>query len=188
MQFIYQTERLQLKILSQEYGEAVHQFYNNNKDFLEPFEPMRPNNFYSAGFHSTNLACEYRGFLKFSYFRYWLFPIDSVSNIHAVPIGSVCFNNIQRGAFQKCTLGYKLSEDACHHGYMSETLSFLIPVFLKELKLHRIEAYVQPDNTPSVRLLTKLGFKEEGYLTSYAEINGQWTDHLIFSYISSIIQ
>lgn len=188
MQFIYQTKRLQLKILSQDYGESVFHFYQNNQKFLEPFEPKRPDNFYSINFHSANLSCEYRGFLKLSHFRYWLFPHSATQDLCAVPVGSVCFNNIQRGAFQKCTLGYKLSQDACHHGYMYEALSFLIPVILNELSLHRIEAYVQPNNSPSIRLLSKLGFQEEGYLSSYAEINGKWTDHLIFSYIRSIIQ
>lgn len=188
MQFIYQTDRLQLKILSQDYGEAVCRFYQENQHFLEPFEPKRPHNFYSVNFHSTNLSCEYQGFLNLSHLRYWLFPLNTASDIHAVPIGSLCFNNIQRGAFQKCTLGYKLGQNACHHGYMSEALSCLIPVILNELGLHRIEAYVQPGNTPSIKLLSRLGFQEEGYLSSYAEINGQWKDHLIFSYISSINQ
>lgn len=188
MQFIYHTDRLQLKILSGDYGRLVYHFYEENKQFLEPFEPKRPENFYSISFHNTNLSCEYRGFLNLNYFRYWLFPLETADNPDNIPIGSICFSNIQRGAFQKCTLGYKLSEHACHQGYMREALSFLIPVFLKELKLHRIEAYVQPDNLPSIQLLTKLGFQEEGYLTSYAEINGHWKDHLIFSYISSINQ
>lgn len=188
MQFIYQTDRLQLKILSGDQGKAVYQFYQDNKHFLEPFEPKRPENFYSPSFHNTNLTFEYRGFLNLAYFRYWLFPKEAQDTPDAVPIGSLCFHNIQRGAFQKCNLGYKLSENACHQGYMQEALSFLIPVFMEELNLHRIEAYVQPDNHPSVRLLTKLGFLEEGYLTSYAEINGQWKDHLIFSYINSMNQ
>ena len=188
MQFIYQTDRLQLKILSQDYGEAVHCFYESNKEFLERFEPKRPENFYSDSFHSTNLSYEYRGFLNFSHFRYWLFPREAFVTPGIVPMGSLCFNNIQRGAFQKCTLGYKLGQAACHQGYMSEALSFIIPLLMEELKLHRIEAYVQPDYTPSIRLLAKLGFQEEGYLSSYAEINGDWKDHLIFSYISSMNQ
>jgi ribosomal-protein-alanine N-acetyltransferase len=64
---------------------------------------------------------------------------------------------------------------------MQEALSLLIPAVMKEISLHRIEAYVQPDNIPSIQLLTRLGFKEEGYLQKYAEIQGNWTDHLLFS-------
>lgn len=181
MQFIYETDRLRLEILPREQGWAVCRFYENNRHFLEPFEPKRPENFYTSDFHSANLACEHRGFLNLSHIRYWLFLRDRSAG--SVPIGSICFNNIQRGAFQKCAVGYKLSEISCRHGYMQEALSLLIPIILDELKLHRIEAYVQPDNAPSIRLLSRLGFQEEGYLSSYAEINGQWKDHLLFSYI-----
>lgn len=186
MQFNYETDRLRLEILPREQGWAVCQFYEDNKIFLEPFEPKRPKNFYTMEFHNANLACEHRGFLNLSHIRYWLFSRNEAAN--PIPIGSVCFNSIQRGAFQKCAVGYKLSQSSCHHGYMLEALSFLTPIILEELKLHRIEAFVQPDNASSIRLLTRLGFREEGYLSSYAEINGQWKDHLLFSYINPIDQ
>lgn len=179
MQFTYQTERLLLKILSPEYAPAINTFYLDNKLFLEPFEPQRPQNFYTTEFHRANLHCEQTAFLNQSHFRYWLF----LKNATDEPIGSVCFNNIQRGAFQKCSLGYKLGKKYCHCGFMQEALSLLLPIAMTELRLHRIEAYVQPANHSSIKLLSKLGFIEEGYLTQYAEIQGKWTDHLIFSYL-----
>lgn len=180
MQFIYQTNRLILKVLTADYAPYVCRFYQENRQFLEPFEPKRPDNFYTTDFHHANLLCEYNAFVKLSYFRYWLFRQEEPD----LPIGSVCFSNILHGAFQKCMLGYKLGENYCHRGYMQEGLSFLIPLVMKELCLHRMEAYVQPDNQPSIRLLSKLGFVEEGYLQKYAEIYGKWTDHLIFSYLN----
>lgn len=179
MQFTYQTKRLLLRILSPEYAAVVNKFYQDNRQFLEPFEPKRPANFYQTDFHRSNLRCEYDAFLRLTYFRYWLFRKEDSDS----PIGSVCFSNILHGAFQKCMLGYKLGEAYCHQGYMQEALASLIPIILKESNLHRIEAYVQPDNFPSIRLLSKLNFKEEGYLQKYAEIQGKWTDHLIFSYL-----
>ncbi len=80
-------------------------------------------------------------------------------------------------------IGYKLGKEYCHFGYMQEALALLIPLVMKEIKLHRLEAYVQPDNLSSIRLLTRLGFVKEGYLQKYAEIQGTWTDHLLFSYL-----
>lgn len=179
MQFTYQTERLDLRILSSEYAELVRDFYLNNRDFLESFEPKRPDNFFSIGFQQNNLYGEYQAFLKLNHIRFWLFLKNETRKL----IGSVCFSNILRGAFQKCMVGYKLDQSYCHQGYMTEALSFLVPMVAQELKLHRIEAYVQPDNDSSIHLLSRLKFKEEGYLASYAEINGNWTDHLLFSYI-----
>lgn len=179
MQFTYQTERLLLKVLTPDYAAVIHKFYRDNQNFLEPFEPQRPHSFYTTDFQYSNLRCEYDAFMRFAHFRYWLFEKQQPDS----PIGSVCFSNFLQGAFHKCILGYKLGEPFCHHGYMQEALSCLIPVIAKEMNLHRIEAYVQPDNMPSIRLLSKLGFTEEGYLQKYAEIQGQWADHLIFTYL-----
>lgn len=180
MQFSYETSRLILKVLPPEAAPMIRQFYQDNRTFLEPFEPLRPENFYTTEFHHANLLCEYNAFLRLSYFRYWLFSKD----IPDKPLGSVCFSNILHGAFEHGMVGYKLGQHNCHNGYMYEALSLLIPLLCKELRLHRLEAYVQPDNTPSIRLLTKLGFVEEGYLQKYAEICGKWTDHLLFSYLA----
>lgn len=179
MQFIYHTNRLILRILTPECAPLVNKFYQDNRKFLEPFEPNRPGNFYTNDFHYCNLRCEYDAFLRLSYFRYWIFCKENSD----FPIGCICFSNILLGAFRKCMLGYKLGEYSCHKGYMLEALAALIPMVMQEINLHRIEAYVQPDNAPSIRLLTRLGFQEEGYLQKYAEIHGKWTDHLIFSYL-----
>lgn len=180
MQFSYETKRLHLIVLNSDAAPAVQHFYQKNASFLEPFEPKRPENFYTIDFHKSNLACEYRAFLKLSYIRFWIIRKEAPNE----PIGSVCFNNILHGAFQKCMIGYKLGEEFCHQGYMHEAISFLIPIVMGELNLHRIEAYVQPDNFASIHLLSSLHFAEEGYLQKFAEIQGNWTDHLIFSYIA----
>ncbi len=179
MQFTYETSRLVLKVLRPEYAAAVCQFYQRNKQFLEPFEPLHPNSFYTVDFHHSNLLCEYNAFLKLSYLRYWIF----LQETQDIPTGTICFSNIEHGAFQKCMIGYKLGKEYCHFGYMQEALALLIPLVMKEIKLHRLEAYVQPDNLSSIRLLTRLGFVKEGYLQKYAEIQGTWTDHLLFSYL-----
>lgn len=179
MQFSYETKRLNLMILSADNAPLIQHFYQKNAAFLEPFEPARPENFYTIAFHRSNLSCEYRAFLRLTHIRFWLFRKDAPEE----PIGSICFSNIMHGAFKKCIIGYKLGEEFCHYGYMQEAISFLIPIVMKELDLHRVEAYVQPDNMPSIRLLEKLHFVEEGYLQKYAEIHGNWTDHLLFSYL-----
>ncbi|MFF5675383.1 GNAT family N-acetyltransferase, partial [Streptomyces hygroscopicus] len=46
-----------------------------------------------------------------------------------------------------------------------------------ELGLHRLEANIQPDNTPSLALVKRLGFEREGYSTAFQFINGEWRDH-----------
>lgn len=175
----YTTDRLIITILQPSQADMVLNFYKKNRSFLEKYEPLRPHNFYTYKYHQTNLSCEYSSFFNHSYMRYWLFLKDD----HTTPIGSICFSNFKRGAFCSCMAGYKLDEDFCHKGYMYEALSFLIPIVCTTCKIHRIEAMVMPDNFPSIKLLERLNFENEGYLRDFAQINGKWEDHYLFTYL-----
>ena len=81
-------------------------------------------------------------------------------------------------------VGYKLDSEHTGKGYMTEALKFLLPELCFDYPLHRIEAYVMPDNVSSIRLLNTLGFRKEGYLHSFAKINNNWEDHLLYTYFS----
>jgi len=45
--------------------------------------------------------------------------------------------------------------------------------------LHRVEATVRPENTASRKVLAKVGFREEGLLRRYLDVDGGWRDHLL---------
>jgi [ribosomal protein S5]-alanine N-acetyltransferase len=47
--------------------------------------------------------------------------------------------------------------------------------------LHRLEATVRPENAASLRVLSKLGFREEGLFRRYLDVDGEWRDHLCFA-------
>lgn len=175
----YKTDRLVLNILNPSRAGLVLDFYSKNRDFLEPHEPARTKLFYTLEFHRANLSCEYNSFIKQTHIRYWIF----LGNIPDKLIGSVCFSNILKGAFSSCMIGYKLGMEYCGNGYMQEALSMLIPAICKAIPLHRIEAMVMPSNLPSIKLLGRMHFTEEGYLHSFAQINGVWEDHLLYSYL-----
>lgn len=176
----YTTNRLILNILNPSKAGLVLNFYERNISFLEPHEPKRAENFYTLEFQRANMSCEYNAFIKQSYIRYWIFKKNHPEKV----IGSICFSNILKGAFCSCMVGYKLDKDYCGNGYMQEALIKLIPIICKELSIHRIEAMVMPENIPSISLLTRLHFIEEGYLHSYAQINGEWQDHILYTYIN----
>jgi ribosomal-protein-alanine N-acetyltransferase len=45
--------------------------------------------------------------------------------------------------------------------------------------LHRVEATVRPENAASRAVLAKVGFREEGLLRRYLDVDGAWRDHLL---------
>jgi len=93
-------------------------------------------------------------------------------------IGSVGFNNIVRGSFLSCFLGYRLDQDELNLGYVTEAIQKGINIVFDEYGLHRIEANIMPKNKRSLRVVEKLGFQHEGLARQYLKINGVWEDHI----------
>ena len=64
---------------------------------------------------------------------------------------------------------------------MTRGVALIMPFCFDVLQLHRIEAACLPSNEPSIRILRRNGFIQEGYARRYLHINGQWQDHLLFA-------
>lgn len=77
--------------------------------------------------------------------------------------------------------GYALSPEYWGKGYMNEAMSKLIDFGFKKLKLHSIEANVNPQNTNSIKLLEKSGFKKEAHFRENYLFNGKFIDSVIYS-------
>ena len=95
---------------------------------------------------------------------------------HAL-LGVFNFSEIVRGAFESGYLGYYAFAPYAGQGYMSEGLLLALGLAFDKLKLHRIEANVQPANRPSVSLVRRAGFTREGFSRRYVKIGGRWRDH-----------
>jgi len=93
------------------------------------------------------------------------------------PVGVVNLSEIVRGVFQSAYLGYYALAPHAGRGYMSEGLALALRVAFRRLKLHRVEANVQPGNKRSIALARRAGFKREGFSRRYVKIAGRWRDH-----------
>jgi ribosomal-protein-alanine N-acetyltransferase len=92
-------------------------------------------------------------------------------------IGAINFSQIFRGGFQNAYLGYHVATPYAGKGYMSEALKLVLRYAFKHLKLHRIEANIQPGNVASIALVKRAGFVREGYSRRYLKVCGRWRDH-----------
>ncbi len=93
------------------------------------------------------------------------------------PLGVINLNEISRGVFQNCALGWWLGREHAGKGYMHEGLSAALAHVFLDMKLHRAEANIQPDNTPSLSLASGVGMIMEGRSERYLKIRGRWRDH-----------
>jgi len=92
-------------------------------------------------------------------------------------LGTINLSQIFRKAFQNAYLGYLLFEPFTGSGFMSEAVELILKYAFQTLKLHRIEANVQPQNAASIAVLQRTNFTKEGYSPKYLKIGGRWRDH-----------
>ena len=102
-------------------------------------------------------------------------------------IGTGGFNQFVRSWF-RASIGYDLAQAHWNKGYMTEALRAMVQYGLEHLSLHRIEALVVPGNDASARVLTKVGFQEEGLLRDYAYWKNQFWDLKMFALVQSRVQ
>ncbi len=92
-------------------------------------------------------------------------------------VGSVVLSEIVRGCFQSAYMGYWVGAPFVRRGYLSEGVSLALRHAFVALRLHRVEANIQPDNKASIALAKRCGFRLEGFSERYLKIAGRWRDH-----------
>lgn len=180
MNLEYDFDDISLRILDKQYADMVLSFCSKNKEIFEQYEIDKPYNFYTLEFQKKLLEAEFEGFLHGNYVRFYLFDKDHADRI----IGTISFSDMKRNAFFSCQIGYKIDSDYVNHGYGLKMLTNSIKLMQAEYHMHRIGAYILPSNLPSIKLVEKIGFEFEGIAKSYVLMNGTWTDHLCYAYIS----
>jgi ribosomal-protein-alanine N-acetyltransferase len=92
-------------------------------------------------------------------------------------LGYVGLGSIIRGPFQSAFMGYWIGKPFAGRGYMSEAIGLMLRHAFTTLKLHRVEANIQPTNEASKRTALRCGLRLEGYSPRYLKIAGAWADH-----------
>ena len=174
MQKSYYTDRLILKLLKPADAELVLDYVTRNRDFLKSWETDRPDDYYSLRHQKILLRRDYKRFQEGQMLRLWIFRKEEPERV----IGTVALDNIVRGPFLSCFVGYRLDGDHINQGYTTEALKELVRIAFQELGLHRLEANIMPRNSRSLKVVEKLGFKNEGTSRDYLKINGKWEDHI----------
>jgi ribosomal-protein-alanine N-acetyltransferase len=92
-------------------------------------------------------------------------------------VGTFVLSQIFYGPFCNAYLGYWATQAYAGEGYMTEGMAAVLRHAFRTLKLHRVEANVQPGNAASIALLERSGFRREGFSPRYLKVAGRWRDH-----------
>ncbi|ODS00763.1 GCN5 family acetyltransferase [Methyloceanibacter methanicus] len=177
---VIETGRVVLRAPQMSDYPAWAELRASSRDFLVPWEPLwAPDELSRASFrrrvrHYLRDMREDMG--------YALFVYDAQST---ALVGGITLCNVRRGVTQSCTLGYWVGAAHAKRGYMTAAVRAVLPFVFDSLELHRLEAACLPTNTPSMRLLERVGFTREGLARRYLRINGEWRDHVLYALLDT---
>ncbi|MDE0547083.1 GNAT family N-acetyltransferase [Microbacterium sp. C7(2022)] len=90
---------------------------------------------------------------------------------------------IARGSLASATIGYWVSRRFAGKGITPTAVALATDVCFTELRLHRMEICIRPENHASLRVVEKLGFRYEGLRRRFIHIDGDWRDHYCFALV-----
>ena len=147
--------------------------YAANREFLAPFEPERPPEFFSGEFQRERLERQ----LADGTHPFAILDGDAIA-------GTINLFHIVRESLQSGTIGYWIDRARNGRGLATQAVEDVVAYAFGELALHRVEAATLVDNVASQRVLEKAGFERIGLARGFLCINGAWQDFLLFQRIA----
>ncbi|MBK1785499.1 GNAT family N-acetyltransferase [Prauserella cavernicola] len=101
--------------------------------------------------------------------------------VDGVFAGQITLGNVIRASLRSAWVGYWVSSELAGGGVATAAVALVTDHAFKAAGLHRLEATVRPENTPSLRVLGKAGYRQEGLFLRYLDVAGDWRDHIAFA-------
>jgi ribosomal-protein-alanine N-acetyltransferase len=96
-------------------------------------------------------------------------------------VGQLTVGGITWGSLCSAHVGYWIDSRVAGRGIMPIAVALATDHCLTTAGLHRIEINIRPENTASLRVVEKLGFRDEGIRRRFLHIAGDWRDHRTFA-------
>ncbi len=96
-------------------------------------------------------------------------------------VGQLNVANILYGSVGSGTIGYWIAKKAAGKSIVPLCVAMTIDHLFDQGGLHRVEIDIRPENEASLRVVQKLGLRQEGKKERFIHINGAWRDHLVFA-------
>ncbi|XBH21842.1 GNAT family protein [Jonesiaceae bacterium BS-20] len=105
--------------------------------------------------------------------------------VDGILAGQLSVASITYGSLRGASIGYWVSRDVAGRGVAPTAVALAVDYCFEQLHLHRIEINIRPENHASLRVVEKLGLRDEGLRKNYLHIQGQWADHRTFAVTST---
>ena len=166
------------RLLSPDDAPALLEIAREDRDFFAPWEPRRDERWLTEAGQLEDIAA------KLDLHRLGLALPHVVLDDGGEIVGRITLNNIVRGAFQSCTVGYWVRSAANGRGHASSAVGRMLATAFGDLGLHRVEAGTLVHNAASQRVLERNGFVRFGLAPAYLNIAGEWQDHAMYQTVA----
>lgn len=95
--------------------------------------------------------------------------------------GQLTVGGITWGSLCSAHIGYWVDQALAGRGIVPTAVALATDHCFRGVGLHRVEVNIRPENGPSLRVVEKLGFRDEGVRRAYLHIDGAWRDHRTFA-------
>src|SRR3954452_5153303 len=154
---------------------AFGRAYRRNRAHLAPWDPDRPESFWTDEGQAEYVAAGLRAAEEGRLHTYVLWYGEEV-------VGRATLTNIVRGPLQSGTLSYWVDHEHQGRG-LATALAEHVALDAVRLGLHRLEAGTMLDNAGSQAVLRRSGFQEYGTAERFLFVRGEWRDHMLFQRI-----
>lgn len=144
-----------------------------NRQWLEPWEATSPEPVGQMRFRS--LVRYYDGEAQAGRMQPFVIEVDGRL------VGQMHLFGMTWGSMRSGSAGYWVSRHVAGQGIAPACLAALVDHAMYGLGLHRVEVNIRPENAPSLRVVEKLGFRDEGMRRGLLHIGGRWRDHRSFA-------
>lgn len=164
---------IKLRVAKMRDAKILEQLILGNRAWLRPWEatnPEAPNSF--------DVRAQLRGLLRQLDDQ---LGVPFVIEVQGQVQGQLNVANVMYGSVSSAVLGYWVSPEVAGKGVMPTAVALVTDYLMDQVGLHRVEINIRPENTASLRVVQKLGFRYEGLKQRYIHINGDWRDHYVFA-------
>jgi [ribosomal protein S5]-alanine N-acetyltransferase len=168
-------EGYDVRELSTDDATAMADAYRRNRRHLEPWEPYRPEIFYTEDGQRHGIEQQLALVASGLMVAWGVWHGDRV-------VGRINLNNIVQGVLRSASVGYWVDHEHLGRGVAGGAVEHACAE-ARARGLHRVDAGTMLANVASQRVLLKAGFEEYGLARKFLFIGDAWQDHRLFQRI-----
>lgn len=173
-------QHLMLGPLRYAHRRQWHDIRTRNAAWLNPWEATDPTGTTSSVTYGAMVRAHNRDGANGVSFP-WAIFLHEHPDAKPQLVGQMIAAPVLWGSMRSTTFGYWIDQAYAGRNVVPIAVALACDYLLLHVGLHRVEINIVPDNTASLRVVEKLGFRSEGIRKDYIHINGGWRDHASFA-------